>query len=189
MANYNCTPLGCVQDATGIYPDLPSCQSACIHFGCPPQLTTNTDIIFVYDGSGSYANPTSRLGIFKAATAWTETLAQAGWVGTADHTIAGSIAAPATMTQLTFPGAGIDGSSLNMGFGSNSDSLYCNVNGSVLPLDWYIVGREEWLAWATIPYLYTNIDPATGLRMPWNYGGQTDYYVMQLHYSLLQKYQ
>ena len=177
MANYNCTPLGCVQDATGIYPDLPSCQSACIHFGCPPQLTTNTDIIFVYDGSGSYANPTSRLGIFKAATAWTETLAQAGWVGTADHTIAGSIAAPATMTQTTFPGAGIDGSQLNMGFGSNSDSLYCNINGNVLPMDWYIVGREEWLAWATIPYLYTNIDPATGLRMPWNYGGQTDAYV------------
>ena len=181
MANtttYNCTPLGCVDpgNGTGTYPDLQSCQSACIHFGCPPQLTTNTDIIFVYDGSGSYGSSSARIGLFKAATAWTETLAQAGWVGNAEHTVAGIISNWTGYEQKTFPGAGIDGSSLNMSFANGaSDSLYCNINGSVLPMDWYIVGREEWLAWATIPYLYTNIDPATGLRMPWNYGGQTDY--------------
>jgi hypothetical protein len=87
MPNYNCTLLGCTEDPMGTYPDLLSCQADCIGWGCPPQLTTNTNTIFAYDGSGSYANSESRLGIFKSATAWTETLAQAGWVGTEDHTI------------------------------------------------------------------------------------------------------
>ena len=87
MANYNCTQLGCVQDPTGIYPDLLSCQAACIGWGCPPQLTTNTDIVFIYDSSGSY-NPSSGMkDIFTAATAWTATLAQAGWTGTQRHSL------------------------------------------------------------------------------------------------------
>ena len=52
----------------------------------PPQLTTNTDILFVYDNSGSYSVSTGMDLVFKATTAWTETLAQSGWVGTARHT-------------------------------------------------------------------------------------------------------
>ena len=44
MANYNCTQLGCVSALTGTYSTLQSCQSACVGWGCPPQLTTNTNI-------------------------------------------------------------------------------------------------------------------------------------------------
>ena len=86
MANYNCTQLGCVQDPLGTFTSLAACQTSCIGWGCPPQLTTNTDILFVYDNSGSYSVSTGMDLVFKATTAWTETLAQAGWVGTARHT-------------------------------------------------------------------------------------------------------
>ena len=134
MANYNCTQLGCVQDPTGTYPDLQSCQSACIGWGCPPQLTTNTDILFVYDNSGSYNTNTGMDLVFKATTAWTETLAQAGWVGTARHT-----------------------------FGSYTnklDNVYYNDDGLFTTISQLggVSRSETWLSWGAVPYF---INPGT----------------------------
>ena len=167
MALYNCTPLGCVQNATGSYPDLLSCQAACLHWGCPPQLTIDTDIIFAYDGSGSYAQShmSSRMDIFKAATAWTETLTQSGWIGTAEHTIMGGTSQLISQNAVSygFPQFGVDGSYIQPYTG---DELYCNVNGTVLPVPFYIAGKEEWLLWGSLPYIATNINPSTGLRDP-----------------------
>jgi len=132
MANYNCTPLGCIQDPLGTYPDLQSCQSACVGWGCPPQLTTNTNIIFAYDGSGSYGSSQARLGMFKSATAWTETLAQAGWVGTADHTIMGY------QTSTT------------------SNPIDVTTPSGTVTLSGWVNWAEDWLTHGLIPYILTN---------------------------------
>jgi hypothetical protein len=134
MANYNCTQLGCVSALTGTYSTLQSCQSACVGWGCPPQLTTNTNIIFAYDGSGSYANSESRLGMFKSATAWTETLAQAGWVGTEDHTIM-------QMNSLVNPY--YQPQNINTSSGTITLNNWSNIS-------------EDWLLWGSIPYILTN---------------------------------
>ncbi len=145
MANYNCTQLGCVSAQTATYPDLQSCQAACIGWGCPPQLTTNTNILFVYDGSGSYQSTDSRFGMFKSATAWTETLAQNGWVGTADHTIA----PPDGFPEATGPMA------QNIKHYINTNGVLTEVHGNF---------AEDWLIHGIIPYSHTNKDLVTGAR-------------------------
>ena len=145
MANYNCTQLGCVSAQTATYSDLQSCQAACIGWGCPPQLTTNTNILFVYDGSGSYQSTDSRFGMFKSATAWTETLAQNGWVGTADHTIA----PPDGFPEATGPMA------QNIKHYINTNGVLTEVHGNF---------AEDWLIHGIIPYSHTNKDLVTGAR-------------------------
>ena len=135
--NYNCTQLGCVQDPMGTYPDQLSCQAACIGWGCPPQLTTNTDILFVYDNSGSYSTSTGMDKVFKATTAWTETLAQAGWVGTARH----------TMGSYT----------------SKLDDVYYNDNGLFTTISQLggVSRSETWLSWGAVPYFLNPGTPFT----------------------------
>ena len=130
MAQYNCTLMGCVSAQTATYPNLQTCQAACVGWGCPPQLTTNTNIIFAYDGSGSYANAESRLGMFKSATAWTETLATAGWVGTQDHVI--------------------------MGYGLSYDDRWVNTSLGMIDLTASANFAEDWLFHGSIPYVLTN---------------------------------
>ena len=136
MANYNCTQLGCVQDPTGIYPDLLSCQAACIGWGCPPQLTTNTDIVFIYDSSGSY-NPSSGMkDIFTAATAWTATLAQAGWTGTQRH----------SLSVDSYPTAGYGKINQEL------SGIYLDGTDTTSSVMLQGVSSESWLAWGAVPY-------------------------------------
>jgi len=145
MAQYNCTLMGCVSAQTATYPNLQTCQAACVGWGCPPQLTTNTNIIFAYDGSGSYQNATSRLGMFKSATAWTETLTAAGWVGTEDHTIMPYNAIPCIDSPTC----------------SNSTNHYVNVNGALVSITWTQNYAEDWLFHGSIPYVLTNQENGT----------------------------
>jgi hypothetical protein len=143
MAQYNCTLMGCVSAQTATYPDLQSCQASCVGWGCPPQLTQDTDIFFVYDSSGSYNNP-SREGMFLAATAWTQTLVNDGWVGTARHSMA------------------------NWGSYLGQTIQSVMVNGVLEPISSAFNGNgEDWLAWGLYPYLlYPTPDSSTPLDTP-----------------------
>ena len=136
MANYNCTQLGCIQDPTGTYPDLPSCQAACVGWGCPPQLTTNTDIVFIYDNSGSYTTSIGMQTLFEATTAWTETLTQGGWVGTQRHALSfdGYNSPNYQSIHSALSGVYVDG--------TNTSSIL-KIQG---------VSTESWLAWGAAPY-------------------------------------
>jgi len=70
--------------------------------------------------------------MFKSATAWTETLAQAGWVGTADHTIMGY------QTSTT------------------SNPIDVTTPSGTVTLSGWVNWAEDWLTHGLIPYILTN---------------------------------
>jgi len=141
MANYNCTQLGCIQDSLGTFTSLAACQTSCVGWGCPPQLNSNTDIVFVYDNSGSYAPGQAMENLFKAATAWTETLAQGGWTGTQRHSLA--------KNDQSYPDTGgawtglqtIGGTYINGTDTSSTQQITFSSNQA-----------ESWLGWGVAPY-------------------------------------
>ena len=83
MAFYNCTSVGCLSANTGTYSTLSNCQSNCVSWGCPPGLSANTNIYFIYDSSGSYGNDLQVM--YTAATAYTNSLQSNGWQGESYH--------------------------------------------------------------------------------------------------------
>ena len=128
MANYNCTLLGCIQDPTGTYPDLQSCQSACVGWGCPNQLNSNTNILVVLDASGSYQNASSEMQTMYLATiAWKTELQLNGWVGKMKFTSGNYL-------------QGVDG------YLEDSNGVYQPLKGANNNL-------ESWLNWGYIPYV------------------------------------
>ena len=87
MANYNCTPSGCIQNNSGTFPDLQSCQSSCISWGCPPIVSANTKIYIIYD-SGYQDQPYLESAV-SGASAWISELQSNGWSGEHYHVLAG----------------------------------------------------------------------------------------------------
>jgi len=83
MAFYNCTSVGCLSANTGTYSTLSNCQANCVSWGCPPGLSANTKIYFIYDSSGSYGS--SLEVMYTAATAYTNSLQSNGWQGESYH--------------------------------------------------------------------------------------------------------
>ena len=83
MAFYNCTSVGCLSANTGTYSTLSDCQANCVSWGCPPGLSANTKIYFIYDSSGSYGS--SLEVMYTAATAYTNSLQSNGWQGESYH--------------------------------------------------------------------------------------------------------
>ena len=155
MANYNCTLMGCVSMGAnpGTYPNLLSCEAACVGWGCPPQITDNTNIVWVYDASSSYTaggsahdNDESRRFIFESITAYCQTLTQAGWTGTQEHVIAYDI------------GYKLDAAG-NIDLNSSYQNLNAtaNLGGVNYPMEPSTYTYEAWLEWSQLPYLYTNM--------------------------------
>ena len=83
MAFYNCTSVGCLSANTGTYSTLSNCQANCVSWGCPPGLSANTNIYFIYDSSGSYGSDIQVM--YTAATAYTNSLQSNGWQGESYH--------------------------------------------------------------------------------------------------------
>ena len=136
MANYNCTLLGCVSALTGTYSTLQQCEDNCVGWGCPNQLESNTNILVVFDITGSYGYQTENMeSMYNAFVGWRTTLQANGWTGKMKFTLGTQLPRISTNPLVSAPF-----------YLKDSNNTFHQLSSTENP-------NESWLYWASMPYV------------------------------------